>query len=84
MRWTPWFRADCYAYRSAGNGAVVELGYFPNNEINEHTVLLEGEDATAFIDRIERFEENEDIVFRLGLENVIDQEIANYFDDRML
>jgi hypothetical protein len=84
MRWTPWFTAVHYAYRQAGNGAFVELGYFPNNEINGHTVLLEGEDAVAFIDRIERFEANEDIVFRLGLENVIDQEIANYFDDRMM
>jgi hypothetical protein len=78
MRWTPWFTAVHYAYRQAGNGAFVELAlcdWMPHGQ----TVFLQGDDATQFVDNIERLEANEDITFRIGLENAIDYAISQYF-----
>jgi hypothetical protein len=85
MKWTPWFTAHQYAYRQAGNGAFVELAPIalldlPTDEPGG-TVFLQGDDATQFIDTIERLEANEDVIFRIGILTAIDQAISEYFTE---
>jgi hypothetical protein len=70
MRWTTWFIGRHYAYRRAGNGAFVELGYFPNNEIEGDTVFLQGDDAANLVDALDQARDSQHI------DNLIDP----YFD----
>jgi hypothetical protein len=53
MRWTPWFIANHYAYRQAGNGAFVELRCADEPLDNHRTVFLQADEAGEFLDQVE-------------------------------
>ncbi len=80
MKRSPIILAHRYGYATLGGGAFVTLYDTERGIEDEQTVFLQGDDATAFIDELERLEESEHITFVVGLENAVDGLIEVYFE----